>query len=90
MITTSDSQKVCNSFALAEDLYFLHHPLEIFCEVQWDEVHGKQVVALAKQSQWKELKHYMDTMGETYLREQMESMIQFVSPLLYREYGQNV
>ena len=41
-------------------MYFLKHPLEIFCEVQWDGMHWKQVVDFAKQKQWFELKEYMD------------------------------
>ena len=41
---------------------------------------------LAQDQAWVALKHYMDTMGETYLRETMESLIQFESPRLYREY----
>ena len=43
MITRGD-----DILARAEILYFIHHP--------WDGLHWKQVVSLAKQEQWVELK----------------------------------
>lgn len=63
MITRGDEQKVYEALAIAEVLYFLQHPLEIFCKVQRDRIHWKQVVYFAKQKQWFELKEYMDWMG---------------------------
>ena len=41
---------------------------------------------LAQDQDWVSLKHYMDTLGETHLRETVEGLIQFESPRLYREY----
>ena len=41
---------------------------------------------LAQDQDWVALKHYMDTMKETHLRETMEQLIQFESPRLHREY----
>ena len=33
---------------------------------------------------WEDLKHHIDTMGEMYLREQMQTLIQLNSPRLYQ------
>ena len=85
MITRSDCSQVCKALAMAEELYFCQHPLEIFCEVPRDGVHWKKVVDFAKQKQWFEMKEYMDWMGETYLRETMKHWIQYASPRLYQE-----
>lgn len=52
--------------ARAEILYFIHHPLEIFCEIPWDGLHWKQVVSLAKQEQWVELKFLHRTYMQRY------------------------
>ena len=41
---------------------------------------------LAQDQDWVSLKHYMDSMSETYLRETMEGLIESESPRLYREY----
>lgn len=84
MITRSDHQRLFEAFVMEECLYFLH-PLEMFFQVPWDGVHW-HLVELAQQARWPDLKQYMDTMGETYLREEMELVIQTVSPRLYREY----
>lgn len=90
MITRSDDSNVYDALAMAELLCFLNHPLEIFCEILWDRHHWKNVVALAKQKQRVDLKHYMDWMGETYLREEMELIIQSASLRLCREiWGEN-
>ena len=40
MITRTD--------AVHEIMYFLKHPLEIFCELQWGGMHWKQVVGVAR------------------------------------------
>lgn len=45
MLSRSDCHKVYEALALAEVHYFLQHLWEIFCEVQGDAVHWKQVVA---------------------------------------------
>lgn len=84
MITRQDGCQVYDVLALAEVLYFCQHPLEVFCEVPWDGVHWKKVVDFAKQKHLVDLKEYMEWMGETCLREQMEQLIQFASTRLYR------
>lgn len=90
MITRSDDSNVYDALAMAELLYFFNYPLEIFCEILWDGHHWKNVIALAKQKQRVDLKHCMDWMGETYLREEMELIIQCASPRLCREiWGEN-
>lgn len=86
MITRSDHQRVFEAFVMEECLYFLQHPLEMFFQVPWDGVHWHHVVELARQTRWSDLKQYMDTMGVTYLREEMELVIETASPRLYREY----
>ena len=40
---------------------------------------------MAQDEDWVSLKAYMDILGETYLRERMEDLIQFASPRLYHE-----
>ena len=52
----------------------------------WDGYHWLVARQLAQDQDWVSLKHYMDTLGETHLRETMEHLIQFESPRLYREY----
>ena len=41
---------------------------------------------MAQDEDWVSLKAYMDTLGETYLRESMEYLVQSASPPLYHEY----
>ena len=63
---------------------------------QWDGYHwmwtrqlaqdGDWTRQLAQDGDWTSLKRYMDTMGEKYLRESMEQLIQSASPRLYRTY----
>ena len=40
----------------------------------------------AQEEDWVSLKAYMDTLGETYLRESMEYLVQSASTRLYHEY----
>ena len=54
--------------------------------VMWDGHHWNFVRCLAQASMWEDMKHYMDTMGETYLREVMETIIEKASPRLYAQY----
>ena len=90
MITRSDVQRVVDAFILEETLYWWEHPIERVNTVQgidaWDGYHWLVARELAQDQDWVSLKHYMDTMGETHLRETMEGLIQFESPRLYREY----
>ena len=90
MITRSDVQRVIEAFLLEESWYWWIHPLERVNTVQgvdaWDGYHWLVARQLAQDQDWVALKQYMDTMGETHLRERMEQMIQIESPRLYREY----
>ena len=90
MITRGAVQRVVDAFLLEETLYWWSHPIERVNTVQgidaWDGYHWLVARQLAQDQDWVSLKHYMDTMGETYLRETMERLIQFESPRLYREY----
>ena len=60
-------------------LYFCQHPLEVFDQVKWDGHHWKQVVHLAQHQAWDVMKEYIDCMGEIYLREHMQTLIQLAS-----------
>ena len=52
----------------------------------WDGYHWLMARQLAQDQDWVSLKHYMDSMSETYLRETMGGLIQSESPRLYRDY----
>ena len=90
MITRGDVQRVVDAFLLEETSYWWVHPIERVNTVQgidaWDGYHWLVARQLAQDQDWVSLKHYMDTLGETHLRETMEGLIQFESPRLYREY----
>ena len=47
--------------------------------VMWDGYHCHFVQCLAQARRWEDLKQHIDTMGETYLREQMQTLIQSVA-----------
>ena len=90
MITRSDVQRVVDAFLLEETWYWWEHPIERVNTVRgidaWDGYHWLVARQLAQDQDWVSLKHYMDSMSETYLRETMGRLIQFESPRLYREY----
>ena len=90
MITRSDVQRVVDAFILEETLYWWSNPIERVNTVRgidaWDGYHWLMARQLAQDQDWVSLKHYMDSMSETHLRETMERLIQFESPRLYREY----
>ena len=90
MITRADVQRVVDAFILEETLYWWSNPIERVNTVRgidaWDGYHWLIARQLAQDQDWVSLKHYMDSIGETYLRETMERLIQFESPRLYREY----
>ena len=90
MITRADVQRVVDAFILEETSYWWSNPIERVNTVRgidaWDGYHWLVARQLAQDQDWVSLKHYMDTMGETYLRETMEQLIQSESPRLYREY----
>ena len=90
MITRADVQRVVDAFILEETLYWWSNPIERVNTVRgidaWDGYHWLVARQLAQDHDWVSLKHYMDSMSETYLRETMEGLIQSESPRLYREY----
>ena len=90
MITQADVQHVVDAFILEETLYWWSNPIERVNTVRgidaWDGYHWLVARQLAQDHDWVSLKHYMDSMSETHLRETMEQLIQFESPRLYREY----
>ena len=90
MITRADVQRVVDAFILEETLYWWSNPIERVNTVRgidaWDGYHWLVARQLAQDQDWVSLKHYMDSIGETYLRETMEQLIQSESPRLYREY----
>ena len=90
MITRGDLQRGIAAFIREETLYWWSHPIERVNTVRnidaWDGYHWLLARQLAQDQDWVALKHYMDTMGKTYLRETMESLIQLESPQLYCEY----
>ena len=89
MITRDDVQRVIDAFILEETLYWWLHPIERVNTVRgidaWDRYHWTLARQMAQDEDWVSLKAYMDTLGETYLRERMEDLIQFASPRLYHE-----
>ena len=89
MITRDDVQRVIDAFILKETLYWWLHPIERVNTVRgidaWDGYHWTLARQMAQDEDWVSLKAYMDTLGETYLRERMEDLIQFASPRLYHE-----
>ena len=90
MITRADVQRVVDAFILEETLYWWSNPIERVITVRgidaWDGYHWLVARQLAQDQDWVSLKHYMDSISETHLRETMERLIQFESPRLYREY----
>ena len=90
MITRGDAQRVIDGFILEETLYWWLHPIERVQTVRgidaWDGYHWTLTRQLARDGEWVSLKAYMDTMGETYLREYMEHLVQSASSRLYHDY----
>ena len=90
MITRGDVRPVIDAFILEETLYWWLHPIERVQTVRgidaWDGYHWMLTRPMAQHGEWVSLKAYMDTMGETYLREYMEHLIQSAFPRLYRDY----
>lgn len=80
MITHGDVQRVIDAFILEETLYWFLHPIERVQTVRgidgWDGYHWMLTWQMAQDGDWVSLKSYMDTMGETCLREYMEHLIQ--------------
>ena len=90
MITRGDVQRVMDAFILEETLYWWLHPIERVQTVRgidtWDGYHWTLARQLAQDENWVSLKVYIDTLGETYLRESMEYLVQSASPRLNHEY----
>ena len=48
------------------------------------------LVQLAQQQAWEAMKHYIEWIGEPYLREHMQLIVQLASPRLYHTlWGEN-
>ena len=90
MITRGDVQSVTDAFILEETLYWWLHPIERVQTVRGmdalDWYHWTLARQLAQDEDWVSLKAYMDALGETYLRENMEYLVQSESPRLYHVY----
>ena len=90
MITRGDVQRVTDAFIIEETLYWCKHPIERVQTVQgidaWDGYHWTLTRQMAQEGDWISLKSYMDTMGETYLRESMEHLIRSAWPRFYHDY----
>ena len=90
MITRSDVQRVIDTFILEETLYWWLHPIERVQTVRgidaWDGYHWTLARQMAQDEDWVSLKAYIDTLGETYLRDNLEYLVQSASPRLYHEY----
>ena len=73
MITRGDVQRVIDAFILEETLCWWLHPFEQVQTVRGnDGYHWALARQMVQQGEWVSLKAYMDTMGETYLRERSE------------------
>ena len=90
MITRGEVQRVMDAFILEETLYWWLHPIERVQSVRgidaWDGYHRTLARQMAQDEDWVSLKAYMNTLGETYLRESMEYLVQSASLRLYHEY----
>lgn len=100
MLSRGDIQKVFQALVHQEWLYWKDHFKEwvAHCSrdltdpfdpaVVWDGYHWNFVRHLAQAKMWEDMKQHIDSMGETYLREQKQTLIQSVAPRLY--WGKNV
>ena len=90
MVTHSDVQRVKDAFILKEILYWWFYPIERVQNVRgivaWDGYHWTLARQMAQDGNWESLKASMDTMGETYLRQSMEHLVQSASRRLYHDY----
>ena len=90
MFTRGDVQRVTDAVILEETLYWWLHPIERVQTVRdidaWDGYHWTLARQMAQDEDWVSLKAYIDTLGETYLRDNLEYLVQSASPRLYHEY----
>ena len=79
-----------DAFILEETLYLWLHQIERVQIVRgidaWDGYPWTLARQMTQDEEWESLKAYMDTLGETYLRESMENLVQSASPRLYHKY----
>ena len=84
MFTRGDVQRVTDAVILEETLYWWLHPIERVQTVRgidaWDGYHWTLARQMAQDEDWVFLKAYIDTLGETYLRDNMEYLVQSASP----------
>ena len=89
LLTRGDVQNVLIALSKQEWSYWQDNFVKwiVHCidpGVLWDRYHWHFVRCLVKAKMWEDLKHHIDTMGETYLREQIQTLIQSTSPRLYQ------
>ena len=82
-----DHEEECMLFATHPLLLkSLTHPHDrVDPAILWDGFRWHYVRCLARAQLWQDLKRYIEWMKETYLREQMQSLIHSVSPRLFYE-----
>jgi len=89
MRTRGEARKLITQFCWEESIYWVNHTEEYILFVnggtRWDGYHWTEARKLVQKRDWIGLKHYMDTMGETHLREQMESLMASSTPRLYKD-----
>jgi len=90
MLTRGDVQRVVHALIEQEWFYWKTHKEEWIEQCTdrtfvWDGLHWHRVRCLAQTQCWDDLKHYIDWMGETYLREQTQTLIQYHSQRLYQQ-----
>ena len=89
MLTRRDVQNVLNALLEQEWSYWKDHKEEWIRQcvdpaVLWDGYHWHSVRCLVQAKMWEDLKHHIKGMGETHLREQIQTLIQLNTPRLYQ------
>jgi len=90
MLTRGDVQRVVHALIEQEWFYWKDHKEEWIRQCTdrtfvWDGFHWHVVRCLAQTKRWEDLKQYIEGMGETYLREHMQTLIQLQSLRLYQQ-----
>ena len=88
MLTRRDVQRVLNALIEQEWFYWKEHKEEWMqqgADPVWDGYHWHVVRCLVQTKRWEDLKQYIEGMGETYLREHMQTVIQLQSRRLYQQ-----
>ena len=90
MLTRSDVQNELNALIEQEWSYWKDHKEEWMRQcvdpaVLWDGYHWHFVRCLVQAKMWEDVKHHIEGMGETYLSEQIQTLIHLNSPRLYQK-----